>query len=545
MPAAVSVGLPLRRETNAGLRLPPDASLSIVRPSSYVSIGKKVGAGTLDEEQALARASIVRAITERRPLMHAAAAATFMIATSTAVISQGHDMPRTAAVVYLLGITLVGAMEGFWGGLVAAILASLVYNFFLSDPVFRFSLTSPEEYIPLIAFNISAAASGLLAGGLRDRALAAERASRRLQLLFAVSRSLQAAVRLSDIPEAVASYAGEDETPEIYVVSGDRLEPVQRTCRHRELAQRLFESGQHELGEGENRAFLLSATVHPIGVIVLPERTEAVRRPGQHDLKAFVSLTSIALERCLLLQQLSEAELVKRSEEFKTALLSSVSHDMRTPLSAISASASGLASFGKDLPEDTRNDLLGMIQEQCERLNRYTSNLLNLGRLQAGLDARQFTECDAIEVLGSAIAHVRRLASGRRIEKRFASDSALVRAVPAMLEQVYHNVLENALRYSPPDSPVRVIARISGSSLVVSIEDSGDGIPQADRLHVFERFYRSNAAQAQEGSGLGLSIARGFTEAFGGSIEARQPDSGIGTAIRIALPLLREERVAQ
>lgn len=544
MSAAVSASLSVN-DMGSQRRSFPDPLLSISGAPVYLGPVRRAGAGTLDEEEGFASTSVARAITERRPYIHAAAAAIFVAATFSAIVSHAQDMPRTAAVIYLLGVTLVGAMEGLWGGLVAAFLASLVYNFLLSDPIFRFSLTSPEEYIPLIAFNLSAAASGLLAGSLRDRALAAERANRRMRLLFAVSRNLQAAVTLSDVPAAVASYAGDDEAPEIYVVSGEGLAPIQPSSRHGELARRLYDSGRSMLSEGRHRALPLSIKARPIGVIVLDEGSEAIRRPGQHDLQAFVNLTSIALERCLLLEQVSEAELIKRSEEFKTALLSSVSHDMRTPLSAIAASASGLASFGRDLPEDTRNDLLNMIQEQCERLNRYTGNLLNLTRLQAGLDASQFTECDAIEVLGSAIAHVRRLAAGRRIEKCYEAETALVRADPAMLEQVYYNVLENALRYSPPEAPVRVIARSCGSTLYVSIKDSGHGIPAADRSRIFDRFYRTRAAQAQEGSGLGLSIAKGFTEAFGGSIDARQPDSGAGTTIRIALPLLRDKRPLQ
>jgi two-component system sensor histidine kinase KdpD len=251
-----------------------------------------------------------------------------------------------------------------------------------------------------------------------------------------------------------------------------------------------------------------------------------------------VNLLSIALERCLLLERLSEAELVKRSEEFKTALLSSVSHDMRTPLSAISASASSLARFGAELDGETRRDLLSMIQEQCDRLNRYTTNLLNLGRLQAGVDDTQFTQCDALEVLGSAIARTRNLGSKHEITKFYEVASASVRADPVMLEQVYYNVLENAARYSPDGSRIEVWAAVNGDDLCISILDQGPGIPPADLELVFDRFYRSRSAFPSEGSGLGLSIAKGFTQAFGGSIEAAPaPGHPGGTMIKIALPL--------
>jgi two-component system sensor histidine kinase KdpD len=259
------------------------------------------------------------------------------------------------------------------------------------------------------------------------------------------------------------------------------------------------------------------------------------------DYQALDSLISITLERCLLLERLSEAELIERSENFKTALLSSVSHDMRTPLSAISASASSLTRYGSALPEATRADLLNMIGEQCERLNRYTTNLLNLGRLQAGLDHNQFVEADVLEVLGSAIARARGLETGHNISKHFEIAAALVRADPVMLEQVFVNVLENAIRYSPPDSPVEILAREEGDEVVVAITDSGEGIAPADVPHVFDRFYRGSLAHSHEGSGLGLSIAKGFVQAFGGSIEAGASGTGRGTSIRISLPLLSAE----
>jgi two-component system sensor histidine kinase KdpD len=252
---------------------------------------------------------------------------------------------------------------------------------------------------------------------------------------------------------------------------------------------------------------------------------------------------SIAVERCLLLEQVSEAELLKRSEEFKSALLSSVSHDLRTPLSAISASASSLIRFGNELAPETRADLLLMIQQQCDRLNRYTTNLLNLVRLRAGVDSTRFTECDALDVLGTAISRARAAGDGRAISKDYEVATAIVRADPVMLEQVFYNVLENAVRYSPAETPINVSAHKRGGWLLVLVEDHGAGIAETDRKRVFERFYRSHAGLAHEGNGLGLSIAKGFTEAFGGSIEASRSQGSVsGTTIKIELPLRSEEQ---
>lgn len=466
----------------------------------------------------------------------------FILATAAAIEAQRAELPLTAAILYLLGVTLVGGLAGIRGGLVGALAASLIYNFFISDPVFRFSLVSAEEYVPLIAFNLSAAASALLAGRLKERALAAETANRQLQGLLDLSQKLQSAVHVHQIPAAIEAFAHSlgRAGSELYVVKDREPIGVEASGQALELARELLASGQDRLEAGMRLALLLATGAGPVGVLVLPLATGVRARQREQDLEAFVNVLGITLERCLLLEQLSEAELVKRSEEFKTALLSSVSHDMRTPLSAISASASSLASY--ELPLEVREDLLATIREQCERLNRYTTNLLNLGRLQGGLAPQNLTECDPLEVLGTAISRARQIAGERAIEKSYGVDSALVRADPVMLEQVFYNVLENAVHYSPERSSISVSAGVEEDRLLVDILDEGPGIATGDEDRIFNRFYRAQPPSSHEGSGLGLSIAKGFAEAFGGSIAARRADEGGGTRVSIRLPLQTKGR---
>jgi two-component system sensor histidine kinase KdpD len=472
--------------------------------------------------------------------LNAVAVAVFLLAALAATVAQQASRPVTAAIVFLLGVTLVGALAGLRAGLLAAILASAIYNFFLSDPVFRFSLATAEEYVPLIAFNVSAATSGLLAGLLKDRASAAERATKRVRDLFDVSERLQAAVRIRDIPEAIAGFSTDRASfrPELYIGSGAALEPVGDAAEHSVLARNLAKTEDASLRSHDHLALRLSLPAGAAAVVVLNWPEPSQRSADEHDLDAFVNLLSIAIERCLLLERLSEAELIKRSESFKTALLSSVSHDMRTPLSAISASASSLARFSAELDEATKTDLLQTIEEQCERLNRYTTNLLSLGHLQAGLDPELFTQCDALDALGSAITRVRGLGSEHDFVKCYAIMTAPVRADPVMLEQVFYNVLENAVRYTPAGSRIEVSAALFEGQLQVAIADDGEGIAESDLHRVFERFYRSRTSVQQEGSGLGLSIARGFTQAFGGTIEAGRAQPPLnGARMTISLPI--------
>jgi two-component system sensor histidine kinase KdpD len=468
-----------------------------------------------------------------------AAFAIFILSTGAAFIAQSLDRHITSAVVYVLGVTLIGSVAGVRSGLGAAIAASVIYNFFLSQPLFRFSISSADEYVPLIVLNLSAIVSGLLAGRLKDRARAAEEAQRQLRLLLDVSSRLQSAVRVSEISAALGETAeGLTDRLELYVVRDGMLESLGSSISIL-TATRLLDVQLAKLVSGNETAFLLSASEQAVGVLIL--RNSAATGQQRFDIEALVNLLGIAVERCLLLERLAEAEAVRRSEQFKTSLLSSVSHDMRTPLAAISASASSLTDYGDELPAASRRDLLIVIQTQCARLNRYTTNLLNLGRIQAGFEGTAFAEIDAVEGLGAAISRAREVAHHHVFEKDISLDYALVRGDPVMLEQMFFNILDNAVRYSGDSGRIGVAANVIDRQLVVAITDDGPGVPPSDLGRIFERFYRGGAV-LRDGSGLGLAISKGFAEAFGGLIRAESPVSATGgTRVIIELPLSEQQ----
>lgn len=477
------------------------------------------------------------ALVADRRRVHAAAALVFGISAAAAALSQQADRPITAALIFLLGVTIVGTLEGVAGGVVAALAASACYNFFMAEPTFRFSLGSIEHLVPLIAFNASAVASGYLTGRLRDRTRAIETANRRLEALLELSRRLQGAFHPDQVPAALDAFPGPGVRFELHLEDGGAIEPVGQTS-HGDFARRLFDTGRQSLDEPARSAVRLQSADGPLGVLVIAGANGAPLGIEPGDASAIATLASLALERCVLLRRLSDAELVRKSEQFKSTLLSSVSHDIRTPLGAISASASSLAGYGDELPQSARDDLLSMIQEQCHRLDRYTANLLNLSRLQAGLDPLVFTPVDAIEALGAAIGQVRTHARNHAFVKQYDTSEALVRADPVMLEQVFHNVLDNAVRYSSDGAKITITAGVGRGCLTISIRDRGCGIAPGDCQRVFDRFYRAPNVAGGEGRGLGLAIAKGFTEAFGGRIWIGVPgDAGGGSIVSIELPL--------
>lgn len=448
-----------------------------------------------------------------------------------------HGNPITAALLAVFGVTIVGALMGLRAGVIAGVVASLTYNLLLTDPFLRFSLASLDDLVPIIALNVSAIASGLIAGRLHDRAVAAESSSQLVSGLLAFSQALQQALTLEEIEEVARRYLrGTEGGLQLFVEHGDELSSPSVSTMGDRVATEVWHSRMPELRVGDHVAIILTTGDRRLGLVVV-EVDQSGSFP--QEIRTFLPLLALAVQRWLLATELSEADAVRRSEKFKTVLLSSVSHDLRTPLAAISASASSLARFQDEFDASTKNELLQTIQEQCDRLDRLTTNLLNIGRIEGGLDVEQMPIVDAVEVLGSALARTRELHNEHRFCKDFRARSAAVRADEPLLEQVFTNVLENAAVHTAPGTTVRVSSAASQGSLLITIEDDGAGITEGDRSRVFERFFQAPSdGRPPPGSGLGLSIAKGFAERVGGTIRADSAEPPLrGAKIEIALPL--------
>lgn len=470
----------------------------------------------------------------------AAAGATIGLVTlGTAFAAHLHGRPITAALLAVFGVTVVGALLGVRAGIIAGVLASVGYNLLLTDPFLRFSFPSADDLVPIIALNVSAIASGIIAGRLHDRAIAAETSNRLVAELLTFSEALQQAFTLGEIEQVASKHicaAINENCLQLFVERAGKLDSPSAWPRGEKVADEVWHSGLRDLRVGNHLGIILSTKERRLGLVVVDLDRGP---PPTHVIKSFFPLLALAVQRWLLASELSEADALRRSEQFKTALLSSVSHDLRTPLAAISASASSLETFKDEFDAGTKDELLRTIQEQCERLDRITTNLLNIGRIEGGLDVSQMPVVDAVEVLGSALARVRKLHPAHRFNKEFIVRSAAVRADEALLEQVFINVLENAAVHTDSGTDVQVASTVRSRSLVVSIEDNGNGIPEHERDRVFDRFFQGAADGRQhQGSGLGLSIAKGFAERVGGTIGACAAHPPLrGARIEILLPL--------
>ncbi|HEX7710911.1 MAG TPA: ATP-binding protein [Sphingomonadaceae bacterium] len=490
-----------------------------------------------------ANSATVRRLRNVRSVL--ADVAIFIAATVGSLLAEAYDRPRSAALIYLVGVMAVGARSGLARGLAAAIAASFVFNFFLSEPRFTLTAGSADEVIPLIAFNVSAIVTGALAGRLKDSARQARAAEAKNALLLRLSGRLQQAITVSDVARIARGVLpfGRILDLEIYLlkhgafvsVEGQRgsLDPVHGPAgRHGARATRQAA-----------RAYSLNGAEGEIGVacFMLGEADAGAEEP---DLQGVANILGLTVDRCLLLEQLSESHAVQRSEELKTAILSSVSHDLRTPLTAIEAAATSLRAFENTLSAGQRAEMLATISEQCRKLNRYTANLLDMGRIQSGIPANLFIDIDLIEILGVALAAVREAYPGQEIEKQIRLDIALVRANPPMLEQLIFNLIDNAIVHGSTDDPIVIRLARDGESCVLEVIDFGRGIPAEEQPLVFNKFYRARSSMHREGNGLGLHIAQGFAQAFGGEIAIRSPyRDGVGTCMSLRLPLVAERHL--
>jgi two-component system sensor histidine kinase KdpD len=455
-------------------------------------------------------------------LSSAAALALFSASTLFAYLAQEYDRPISATLVYLLGVLLIGAGWGLRPGLISAISASVIYNFFLSEPVLRFTVTSLDEIVPLIAFNLTAICSGVLAGRLNDRARVAEKASRELNLLLQLGNQVQQAIDLQGVGSALAEVIERFGlgSAEVFVTIDGTLCSASPTSDFQAVAAAALTN--HHWGHANEISLQpLISGGEVFGVLV--HSPPDGRQRAQVDWGAVASLMTIAIERALFFRSAAEREALKRSEEFKTTLLASVSHDLRTPLAAMTASASSLRSFGEQFSPEERRKMLSVIQEQCTRLDRYTSNLLSLAKLENEQIGDGAEIADVADLLGAALATFRTAYPDHEVSKALSTGPALVRGNAALIEQVLFNILENAGRYSAPGSTVGISLFDRDRQVVVSIEDQGRGIAPHELERVFARFYRSPATADVVGQGLGLSIARGIVERFGGSVRAYSP----------------------
>jgi len=262
---------------------------------------------------------------------------------------------------------------------------------------------------------------------------------------------------------------------------------------------------------------------------------------GPDERRLLDSLTgqaALAIERIMLVSDLDRARLAAESERLRTALLTSISHDLRTPLATILGSATSLTAEGAKLEPGTQDELLGLIRDEAERLNRFIGNLLDMTKLEAGPLAPSRVPTDIADAIGTALARADRILARHRVEVAIEPDLPLLSLDGVLLEQVLINLLDNAAKYAPEGSRIGIAAGREDGALRIAVRDEGPGIAEEDLERIFEKFYRAQRSDRRPaGTGLGLAICRGFVEAMGGTIRAANRTDRSGAVFTVSFPV--------
>jgi two-component system sensor histidine kinase KdpD len=453
--------------------------------------------------------------------------------------------------IFLAAVLTAGVLQGLRPALLAAGLAFIIYDYFFLEPRYSFVIGSPTDILTLFVFLAVALVTGFLAGRVRDQQEATSKRAAAISSLLVASRRLSASAKKLDAATALAEQlaAATGGKAMILLPEAGEIAPVAAAPAMSPLgaldmagARWAWEHGE-AAGAGTGTLPSAAWTFWPLqgigkraGVAAL----EAQPRGDGESERFVLSLLdqgAIALERAELAAEASEADALRRSERLRTALLNSISHDLRTPLAGVLGAATTLLEYGPAIERPVQEDLLESIRDEAERLNRYVGNLLDMTRLEGGGVAPRAQATDLRDVVSAAADRVARRLEKRVLARDYPPTLSTVLADPALLEQALVNILENAIAYSDDGSRIEAAVYEDERNVVISIEDEGRGIPTAQLQQVFEKFQRlSESSDRGKGTGLGLAIAKGFVEAMGGRIAAASPiHEGRGTRILISL----------
>jgi two-component system sensor histidine kinase KdpD len=448
--------------------------------------------------------------------------------------------------VYLLAVALIAARYGAGPSILASILSVLAFDFFFVPPFYTFAVADTQYLVVFAVMLVVALLISTLTARIQGQADAARERERRTAALYAMSRELANTASPKRLVDVATKHIGEVMESRVAILLPDpsgQLVPTDTGFpldkSERAVAEWAFSHNQPaglgtETLPGSQAMYLpLTGSHGTVGVLgIQPAHPSHVTAPEQlHLLETFASQTALAIERANLEEESQKAKVQIETERTRNALLSSISHDLKTPLAAITGAATSLIY---DTTGECR-ELAQTIAEEADRLNRLIRNLLDMTRLEAGaVQVRK--EWHALEeIVGAVLARLDDRLQGRPVAIDIPDDLPLVPLDSVLIEQVLVNLLENAIKYTPPKSPIEISASITDAQVLVQVADRGPGIPPGDEERVFDKFYRARP-NGSSGVGLGLTVCRGIVEAHGGKIWAQNRDGG-GAAFQFTLPM--------
>ena len=442
---------------------------------------------------------------------------------------------------FLVGVLFISYLLGSGPGYMAAAVSFLIYNLYVGNGRFDPPHYKPEDILVLATFPTVALLMGNLTGRVRDEAKRADARALTTAVLFEATREFSASDDPVMIRTRLAEHLAAAARGQAFVLEGDEL-TFAGGASPPPMVLSAARAMSHELG-GQPRTIEAAGwrLRHLADGAIAGWRADPAPSADEEALLQILADAGAAAKtRAALAVAKADAEARARTEDLRNALLSSISHDLRTPLAAVLASATSLQEFGDKFDAKTRHDLTATIQEETERLNAFFTNLLNMTRLEGGaLDATSaaFSLADVVE---RTRKRFERLRGQRRIACVLDEEATVALGDPMLFEVALANVLENAIRYSPDGGTISLRSYPREDQVVVEVIDEGPGVPESELPRLFEKFYRGAAAKRLPGTGLGLSIVRGVMQGMGGQASAAlRADSHSGMVMSLALPAVR------
>jgi len=421
--------------------------------------------------------------------------------------------PANQVMLYLLVVVITGLWWGRGPTVLASALGVLAFDVFFVPPLYRLSVAHAEYIITFIALLVVALAIGTLTSRLRDHAAALQASETETAALYAFSRRMAAACEVHDVARAVVEH----------------VETTFHQAAYLEVPGGLA-TGTPLTG---GVRLPLRASHGEVGVLTIAGMGAVPARL----IEALADQAAVALERAQLAETARRAQVLIEAEKLHDALLHSISHSLRTPLASIIGSLSALLDPAQvKLEPTTQRELAQTAREEAERLNGLVGNLLDMTRLEAGHLKLVIDWYDMADVIGAALAQAERVLNGRQVTADIPQDLPLVPLDQVLIVQVLDNLLNNAAKYSPHDSPIAIRVALDAGRILVSVADRGSGIPAAERSRVFDKFHRVDQPGSPAGTGLGLAICKGMVEAHHGRIWVDDREGG-GTVATFSLPL--------
>lgn len=485
-----------------------------------------------------------------RKSIHAVSLAVLTVLIATPLAFGAHVLLPHAnlSLVFLTAVLITSGRAGMEAAIYASLLGFLSYNFFFTQPLYSLVVADDGEIATLIFFLLMAALTGKLAARMQGEMARNQEMVQRLTNINQFTRLMASAPDAEAVQHALARHMAVTFAEPARVVlykEGSEVQVHDHQLGHpmpppdaAELRQLQTATGDGSVGAWYRLALHLPQGSS--GMVLLHTDNLA---PARHQLaRMLCDLAAMTLERALLVADLEQARVISETEQLRSALLSSVSHDLRTPLASIIGSTSSLIEYPNTINEQGRRELLQMVLEEAQRLNRYIQNLLDMTRLGGGKLTPVCNWVDLNDIISSAMERLHKELAPLRVEIQLPEDTPLLYVQGVLIEQALVNVLDNAARFSPPQGLITLTVTHDAHTLTITVCDQGPGIPPEQRERVFDMFYTVRGGDRnRQGTGLGLAICRGMISAHGGEVSALPAAPPHGACIRLNLPLNHSE----